>query len=103
MKRIVALLYGLSLAMASPTDQAVLSTAPDDFARSVRTLPTLADLLTLEARASIFYEYARDTDMSARFSQAGGTTLFVPTNKAVQALAQKPYVCSFFFGREGAS
>jgi hypothetical protein len=56
-------------------------------------LPSLADLLTLETRASIFYSYARETDISERFSNGGDSlTMFVPTNKAIMALARKPYV-----------
>lgn len=105
-----SLLQGLaatSMVFASPgkADQTIFSPPhtpeTDNFADLVRpagNLPTLADLLTLEGRASIFYSYARETDMSARFVRAEGegegTTVFVPTNKAVQALARKPYVLS---------
>jgi uncharacterized surface protein with fasciclin (FAS1) repeats len=94
---IAGLLHGLTSVMATSTEQTVLS--PDnlaDFVRAEGNLPTLADLLTLEGRASIFYSYARETDMSALLTQSvaegEGTTVFVPTNKAVQALARKPYV-----------
>jgi hypothetical protein len=53
--------------------------------------PTLADLLTIEPSASIFYSYARELELSARFSDGSAKyTLFVPTNKAVMALARKP-------------
>ncbi|KAF8488693.1 hypothetical protein JB92DRAFT_3015871 [Gautieria morchelliformis] len=93
---LAGLLHGLTTVMAISTEQAVL--APDnlaDFVRGDGNLPTLADLLTLEGRASIFYSYARETDMSALFTQSvtegEGTTVFVPTNKAVQALARKPH------------
>ncbi|KIK56003.1 hypothetical protein GYMLUDRAFT_47465 [Collybiopsis luxurians FD-317 M1] len=69
-------------------------------------LPTLADLLTIESSASIFYSYARELSLSELFStppaeQAahflddvtgkGGLMLLVPTNKAVMALARKPH------------
>lgn len=103
-----SLLQGLaatSMVFASPgkADQTIFSPphTPEtdslaDLVRPAGNLPTLADLLTLEGRASIFYSYARETDMSARFVRAEGegegTTVFVPTNKAVQALARKPYV-----------
>jgi hypothetical protein len=53
--------------------------------------PTLADLLTIEPSASIFYSYARELELSARFADGSATyTLFVPTNKAIMALARKP-------------
>ena len=54
--------------------------------------PTLADLLTIEQSASIFYSYARELELSAIFSDVGASsTLFVPTNRAVMALARKPH------------
>ncbi|KDR85948.1 hypothetical protein GALMADRAFT_53972 [Galerina marginata CBS 339.88] len=54
--------------------------------------PTLADLLTIEPSASIFYSYARELEMSSMLSdQSVKVTLFVPTNKAVMALARKPH------------
>ncbi|KZT73316.1 hypothetical protein DAEQUDRAFT_662427 [Daedalea quercina L-15889] len=54
--------------------------------------PSLADLLTIESSASIYYSYARETDLSALFSDAHARlTLLVPTNKAVMALARKPH------------
>ncbi|KII93078.1 hypothetical protein PLICRDRAFT_99865 [Plicaturopsis crispa FD-325 SS-3] len=54
--------------------------------------PTLADLLTIESSASIFFSYARETQLSALFSQEGArNTVLVPTNKAVMALARKPH------------
>jgi len=53
--------------------------------------PTLADLLTIEPSTSIFYSYARELEISARFADDSVKyTLFVPTNKAVMALARKP-------------
>ncbi|KAH9486117.1 FAS1 domain-containing protein [Psilocybe cubensis] len=54
--------------------------------------PTLSDLLTIEPSASIFYSYARELEMSSMLSkQDSKLTLFVPTNKAVMALARKPH------------
>lgn len=53
--------------------------------------PTLADLLTIETSASIFYSYAREIELSRIFEdESMKTTVFVPTNKAVMALARKP-------------
>ena len=55
--------------------------------------PTLADLLTIEPSASIFYSYARELELSSRLSDHDAKfTVFVPTNKAVMALARKPSV-----------
>jgi hypothetical protein len=57
-------------------------------------IPTLADLLTIESSASIFYSYARELPMSKILSDEGEQlTILVPTNKAVMALARKPYAC----------
>ncbi|KAG2037525.1 hypothetical protein BDR03DRAFT_956805 [Suillus americanus] len=54
--------------------------------------PTLADLLTIEPSASIYYSYARETEWSSRFSSESiWFTMLVPTNKAVMALAHKPH------------
>jgi len=53
--------------------------------------PTLADLLTIEPSASIFYSYARELEMSSMFANHDTkVSLFVPTNKAVMALARRP-------------
>ncbi|KAF8902211.1 hypothetical protein CPB84DRAFT_1679000 [Gymnopilus junonius] len=54
--------------------------------------PTLADLLTIEPSASIFYSYARELELSSVFSDQGARlTIFAPTNKAIMALARKPH------------
>ncbi|KAF9478891.1 hypothetical protein BDN70DRAFT_807852 [Pholiota conissans] len=54
--------------------------------------PTLADLLTIESSASIFYSYARELELSSLLSDRDKkTTIFVPTNKAVMALSRKPH------------
>ncbi|KAJ2973582.1 hypothetical protein NUW54_g12038 [Trametes sanguinea] len=54
--------------------------------------PSLADLLTIESSASIFYSYARETELSKIFSDPNAkNTLLVPTNKAVIALPRKPH------------
>ena len=53
--------------------------------------PTLADLLTIESSASIFYSYARELELGETFADVDSVnTLLVPTNKAVMALARKP-------------
>jgi hypothetical protein len=57
--------------------------------------PTLADLLTIESSASIFYTYARETELSSKLMDENTRwTIFVPTNKAVMTLARKPFVFS---------
>lgn len=93
---LAGLLYGIIATMAASEQAFLAQDNLADFVRPEKTLPTLADLLTLESQASIFYSYSRETDMSALFTQSvkegEGTTVFVPTNKAVQALAKKPYV-----------
>lgn len=56
------------------------------------TKPSLADLLTIESSASIYFSYARETEFSKEFSVVDSQlTLLVPTNKAVMALTRKPY------------
>lgn len=82
------------------TDQDTPDAPPVDLDDLVRA-PMLADVLTLEPRASIFFSYARE---SARLSgilagDAGDAgsgekkyTVFAPMNRAVMALPRKPYV-----------
>ncbi|KAF9237049.1 hypothetical protein BU15DRAFT_49197 [Melanogaster broomeanus] len=54
--------------------------------------PTLADLLTIESSASIYFSYARETEFAEDFlTPDQQLTLLVPTNKAVMALARKPH------------
>ena len=53
--------------------------------------PTLADLLTIEPSASIFYSYARELEFSSELNDVHSkNTVLVPTNKAITALARKP-------------
>ncbi|TFK56822.1 hypothetical protein OE88DRAFT_1640661 [Heliocybe sulcata] len=81
------------LAAASFEGQTVLSDI-DDMAEApiVQTQPRLADLLTIESSASIFYSYAREVELSELFNEESArVTLLVPTNKAVMALARKPH------------
>jgi hypothetical protein len=60
--------------------------------------PTLADLLTVDSSLSLFYSYARELQLSAIFSDtSSNSTLLAPTNKAVMALARKPYIFPILF------
>lgn len=64
---------------------------PETYTPQTNAEPTLADLLTIEPSASIFYSYARELELSRSFSDKDSRmTLLVPTNKAVMALARKP-------------
>lgn len=96
-KQLISALVSFHIALVSCTTftgQTIMKSDEDSFIRPQGVLPNLADLLTLQTQSSIYYSYARDTDISKRFTEhdSGGITLFVPTNKAVQALARKPYV-----------
>jgi len=73
--------------MSSLQDEAAAAAA----AVFASSQPTLADLLTIEPAASIYYSYARETELSGMLSSAAvWWTVLVPTNKAVMALARKP-------------
>lgn len=79
------------LAQSASVDQLPLynPNMPDTVETPIRT--TLSDLLTIEHSASIFFSYARETQLSSRFEDRDvALTLLVPTNKAVMALARKP-------------
>jgi uncharacterized surface protein with fasciclin (FAS1) repeats len=91
-------LFFLSSALAlSQPEQIPIMNIPDIFGSTGSPhinsgSPSLADLLTIQSRASIYYSYARETDYSSLLSDEGGfVTAFVPTNKAVMALARKPH------------
>lgn len=90
------------LASASLDEQSVLSSPPNmpdqpggsdtGYTPLTRPQPTLADLLTIEPSASIYYSYARETELSLEFDTADQyLTLLVPTNRAVMALDRKPH------------
>ena len=82
-----------AISPASADDQIVMSAGLEepDFTPLITPQPTLADLLTIEPSASIFYSYARELELSAIFSEPSAkVSLFVPTNKAVMALSRKP-------------
>lgn len=74
------------------SDPSALNPPLDDFIRG----PMLSDKLALESDASIFFEYARQSyrtsGILSGLGEYGGQkfTVFVPTNKAVMALARKP-------------
>ena len=85
----------LPLLASAGSDEQQIITNTNDMAEPYTPLttskPTLADLLTIESSASIFYSYAREIPLSERFSDVDTkSTLLVPTNKAVMALARKP-------------
>lgn len=70
--------------------------ASDEFASSP---PMLSDQLSLEPQASIFFSYARESaklsGIMSGVGEYGGShkyTVFVPTNRAVMALARKPHL-----------
>ncbi|KAH9829439.1 uncharacterized protein C8Q71DRAFT_790200 [Rhodofomes roseus] len=84
------------LAFASLDDQTAMSGSILDesapYTPQTNSQPTLADLLTIESSASIYYSYARETELSTLFGdESAHLTLLVPTNKAVMALARKPH------------
>ncbi|KAF8814033.1 hypothetical protein BYT27DRAFT_7082994 [Phlegmacium glaucopus] len=63
-----------------------------DYTPETTSQPTLADLLTIEPSASIFYSYARELELSSMFSDTSThVSLLVPTNKAIMALSRKPH------------
>ncbi|OAX41016.1 hypothetical protein K503DRAFT_736490 [Rhizopogon vinicolor AM-OR11-026] len=73
----------------SSNEESLPASGPSPFTSSQ---PTLADLLTIEASASIYYSYAREIDLSSLFSsESVWFAILVPTNKAVMALARKPH------------
>ena len=87
----LALLFLPVLALSSSSQEQQIVMNNDAGRPFISLQPTLADLLTIEPSASIFYSYARELELSARFADDRVRyTLFVPTNKAVMALARKP-------------
>lgn len=83
------------LSLASVDEQTIIPVQLSDeeaYMPMTNAQPTLADLLTIESSASIFYSYARELELSALFAgENSRMTLLVPTNKAVMALARKPH------------
>ncbi|KAG6876769.1 hypothetical protein C0993_000536 [Termitomyces sp. T159_Od127] len=95
MLRLLTLLAFPLLSLSSQADQMPIFPNINDAtaeAPLIHPKPTLTDLLTIESSASIFYSYARELELSARFADARDRlTVFAPTNKAVMALARKPH------------
>ncbi|KAG6812436.1 hypothetical protein H0H92_002902 [Tricholoma furcatifolium] len=91
--RLFALLTLPLLSFASQEAQIPIFNNPVmDEAPLTHSTPTLADLLTIETSASIFYSYARELELSSTFADPRAkSTIFAPTNKAVMALARKPH------------
>ncbi|TBU29778.1 hypothetical protein BD309DRAFT_654693 [Dichomitus squalens] len=92
--QLLSLLVLPFLASASTDEQMVLPGADKEpFVPVVNSgKPSLADLLTIEPSASIFYSYARELELSQLLSNPNAqNTLLVPTNKAVIALPRKPH------------
>lgn len=81
-------------ALSMQSEQEILATPQQQdgsFDPLTTPMPSLADLLTIEPSASIFYSYAREIELSRLFGDLNGNnTLLVPTNKAVMALSRKP-------------
>lgn len=76
------------LASALVNEQVVMGKAQTNLFHSTQTL---ADFLTIEPTASIFYDYARGTDLGNKLSDKSSMiTVLVPNNKAVMKLAKKP-------------
>ena len=51
----------------------------------------LSDKLTIQPSVSIFFSYARDSELSKLLDTGGSDiTVFAPTNRAVMALPRKP-------------
>jgi hypothetical protein len=91
----LACTLAVSSVSASQDDQIVFSTdaMPDSgmFEPVRHSHPSLSDLLTIDPSLSIFFSYARETETSRLFADEDArTTVLVPTNKAVMALARKP-------------
>ncbi|KXN85757.1 hypothetical protein AN958_10940 [Leucoagaricus sp. SymC.cos] len=86
------LLPFLSLVSASSSEQIIMGSSKPPFDPEIRPKPTLADLLTIDQSVSIFYSYARELELSRMFNDESlKSTLLVPTNKAVMAVARKPH------------
>ena len=86
--RLAAFLLFPLLSSATATEQTVMGEAQTNVSHSTQTL---ADLLTIEPSASIFYDYARGIDLGSKLNDRSSViTILVPRNKAVMKLAKKP-------------
>lgn len=76
------------LSSALFSEQTVMGQAQTPVSRPTQTL---ADLLTIEPSASIFYDYARGISLGSKLNDKSSMfTVLVPRNKAVMKLAKKP-------------
>ncbi|EMD42258.1 hypothetical protein CERSUDRAFT_110789 [Gelatoporia subvermispora B] len=82
-------------AYASSQKQTVMSAVPETdetYTPLAQPQPTLADLLTIESSLSIYFTYARETELSKLLTDVDArSTILAPTNKAIMALARKPH------------
>ena len=86
--RLAAFLLFPLLSSALAAEQTVMGEAQTP---ASHTAQTLADLLTIEPSASIFYDYARGINLGNKLSDKSSMiTVLVPMNKAVMKLARKP-------------
>ena len=86
--RLAAFLLFPLLSSALVDEQTVMS---QERAAVSHSTQTLADLLTIEPSASIFYDYARRVGLGETLNDRSSmTTVLVPRNKAVMKLAKKP-------------
>ena len=86
--RLTAFLLFPLFSSALVSDQTVMGQAQTAVSHSTQTL---ADLLTIEPSASIFYDYARGISLGNKLNDKSSTiTVLVPMNKAVMKLAKKP-------------
>ena len=86
--RLAAFLLFPLLSSALATEQTVMGEVQSPVSH---TTQTLADLLTIESSASIFYDYARGIDLGSKLNDKSSMiTVLVPMNKAVMKLARKP-------------
>lgn len=86
--RLAAFLLFPLLSSALVNDQTVMGQEQISVSHSTQTL---ADLLTIEPSASIFYDYARGVGLGNKLNDKSSMiTVLVPRNKAVMKLAKKP-------------
>lgn len=86
--RLATLLLFPFLSSVLADEQTVMGQAQTAVSQSTQTL---ADLLTIEPSASIFYDYARGIDLGKKLNDKSSMiTVLVPRNKAVMKLAKKP-------------
>lgn len=86
--RLIAFLLFPFLSSALVSEQMVIGQPQTPVPHSTQTL---ADLLTIEPSASIFYDYARGISLGNKLNDKSSMiTVLVPRNEAVMKLAKKP-------------